>query len=148
MRAVSSAPFAFVLLALAGSARAQSDVPRTFELPWTDVAPLVDARAGVVRTAAIAAPDMRIGRFAPRRAFARRSARSRALEALHAWLDRTLGPLRADPRAAQAAHEAIDESARVEGVRPLVDGGAVAVVVVPLSALREACAVEGAPWMR
>jgi len=120
--------------------------PRAFELPWDDVAPRVEGE--LVRTAAVAAPDERIGRFAPRRASARSAGRARALAALHAWADGALAPLHADPRAAQAVHDAIDRGARVEGVRPLADGGAVVVVVVPLDALRDASPVEGAPWSR
>lgn len=120
--------------------------PRPFELPWSDEAPRVVGE--VVKAAAVAGPDERIGRFAPRRASARSAARARALAMLHAWVDEALAPLRADPRRAQAAHDAVEESARVEGVRALSDGGAVVVVAVPLEALRDACPVEGAPWTR
>lgn len=126
--------------------------PRAFELPWSDVAPRVEG--ALVRTAAVAAPDPRVGRFSPRRATARSAGRARAIAALHAWADGALAALHADPRAAQAIHDAIDRGARVEGVRPLADGGAVVVVVVPLEALRAASAsrgaseLQGAPWSR
>lgn len=125
-------------------ALAQPATPRAFELPWTDVAPRVEGTH--VRAAAVASPDPRIGRFAPRRASARSAGRARALAALHAWADAALAPVRADAREAQAIHDAIDREARVEGVRPLADGGAVVVVAVPLEALREASAVRGTPW--
>lgn len=141
MRALVSA-LSLILLAPT-SALAQ---PRAFELPWADVAPHIEGE--VVKAAAVAGPDERIGRFAPRRASARSAGRARALAMLHRWVDRSLAPLRADPREAQAAHDAIEASARVEGVRALTDGGAVVVVAVPLEALRDACAVEGAPWTR
>ncbi len=133
------------LALLAAPALAQ-ELPRELELPWTDAAPAV--RGSSVRAAAVGAPDERIGRFDPRRASARRAGRARAVAAIHAWADDALAARRADPRLAQAAHAAIDESARVAGTRPLVDGGAVVLVEVPLAALREACPVEGTPWAR
>jgi hypothetical protein len=127
-------------LALAAPVAAQpATLPPAFTLPWTDVAPAVDAPAGLVRTAVVGAPDERIGRFDPRRASARRAGRGRAVAALHAWVDERLAAARVGPREAVAAHQAVDRHARVEAVRPRVDAGAVVVVVVPLGALREAC---------
>jgi hypothetical protein len=136
---------ALITLAIAAPTSAQ-EIPRELTLPWTDVAPAIDAE--VVRAAAVGSPDARIGRFEPRRASARHSGRLRAIAAIHAWADDALARVRADPRIAQAVHTAIDASARVEGVRPLVDGGAVVVVTVPLEALRTACRVRGVPWAR
>lgn len=132
-----------VMLGAAAGAPAHAQ-PEALELPWSAHAPRIEG--DVVRVAAVASADARIGRFAPRRAAARSAARARALSALHLWIDEGLAPLRADPRVAQAAHDAIEAHASVEGVRPLVDGGAVVVVTVPLSVLREACPLEGAPW--
>ncbi len=134
-----------LVLGLAAPALAQ-ELPRELDLPWSDVAPAV--RDGALRAAAVGAPDERIGRFDPRRASARRAGRARALAAIHAFADDALAARRADPRCAQAAHAAIDASARVAAVRPLVDGAAVVVVEVPLESLRAACAPRGAPWAR
>lgn len=141
MRAITAAWTLVLLLpALAFAERGP------FELPWSDEPPRIEGE--LVRVAAVAGPDERIGRFAPRRASARRTANARALAMLHDWANAALAPLRVDPRVAQAVHDAIDANALVEGVRPLSDGGAVVVVVVPLEVLRRACAVEGVPWVR
>ena len=128
---------------LAAPALAQ-DLPPSFALPWTDEAPRVDG-ANVI-AAAVGMPDERIGRFSARRASARTAGRARALEALHAWADDALARVRATPRQATRVHAAIDEHARVDGARPLVDAGAVVVVAVPRARLREACARGGLPW--
>ncbi|MBX3275915.1 MAG: hypothetical protein KF729_37005 [Sandaracinaceae bacterium] len=135
--------FVAAALALApGSARAQ---PPEMQVPWADVAP---ARAGdVIQTAALGVPDERIGSFVARRAAARDAARRRAMEALHAYADAALAAVRAHPREASAVHEAIGRAARVAGVRPLSDGGAVVVVEVPVGALRTACGRAGLPWV-
>jgi hypothetical protein len=134
------------LLPCAAPAAAQDEVPPAFDLPWTDTAPAL--RAGVVRAAAVGLPDERIGRFDARRASARTDGRRRALRALHAWADDALARVRATPREAQRVHAALDRAARVEGVRPLVDAGAVVVLAVDASALRGACGREGLPWVR
>lgn len=119
--------------------------PAAMQVPWTDVAA---SRAGdVVRAAAIGVPDARIGRFAARRDSARTAAQRRAVDAIHAWADDALARVRAHPREAAAVHEAIDRDARVGGVRPLVDGGAVVVVEVPVATFRDACASGGLPWV-
>jgi hypothetical protein len=144
MRALHQAASIALVVALASPAAAQ--LPPAFELPWNDRAPEVDAEARVVRTAAVGAPDERVGRFEPRRASARRAGRARAIAALHGWLDEALSAARVGPREAVAAHAAVDRHARVEAVRPRVDGAAVVVVTLPLSVLREACPSASAPW--
>ena len=119
--------------------------PAEMRLPFGDVAP---ARHGeVLSAAALGVPDERVGRFAARRASARVAGRRRALAALHAFADDALAAARATAMEAAAVHAAIDAGARVAGVRPLVDGGAVVVVEVPVSALRAACARGGLPWV-
>jgi hypothetical protein len=133
------------LLACASGAAAQ-DVPAPFDLPWTDTPPVL--RDGAVRVAAVGQPDERIGRFAARRASARTDGRRRALRALHGWADDALARVRATPREAQRVHAALEAAARVDGVRPLVDAGAVVVLAVDPAALRAACDREGLPWAR
>lgn len=134
-----------LMFAVGAIAPSAAQPPPSMELPWTDVAP---ERVGdVVRTAAIGAADTRIGRFGVRRAAAREAARRRAQAALHVWVDDALAQVRAHPRDATAVHEAVDREIRTRGVRPLVDGGAVVVVEVPVSALRSACSRSGLPWV-
>lgn len=133
------------VLALIVAAPASAQTPPEMELPWTDVAP---SRVGaVVRAAALGAADERIGSFTARRAAAREVARRRALAALHAWVDDALAAVRAPPMEASAVHAAVDRDAHVTGVRPLADGGAVAVMEIGVEALRAACAREGLPWV-
>lgn len=135
-----------LLAGLAATAAAQPRAPGDLDAPWTDVAPTIDGDR--VWAAAVGAPDERIRRFEARRASARRMARRRATEAIHAWADDALARAHAGPRQARAVHDAIDEGLRVRTVRPLVDAGAVVSVEVPLAALREACDREGLPWVR
>ena len=124
-------------LCLASGAHAQ-------DAPFADVAPHIVE--GVVRAAALGAPDPRIGRFDARRATAQSRARARALEALHRWADDALASVHATAREAAAVHAAIDARAEVVAVRPLVDAGAVVRVELQLRALRDACGREGLPW--
>lgn len=127
-------------------ALAQDTLPSAFTVPWADRAPRVE---GEVATAvALGLPDERLGAFYARRDSARTAGRARALSALHAWVDDALAAARVGPREAQAAHAAIDSEARVDAVRPLVDGAAVVVVSVPVRALRDACTRGGLPWSR
>jgi hypothetical protein len=129
------------ILLVAPIAHAQSS-----ELPWAAFAPRLEGAH--VRAAALAMPDARIGRFEPRRASARTSARERAISEIHAWADDALARVRADPRQASATHAVIDRNAEVAAVRPLIDGGAVVVVAVPAADLRRACGIRGLPWVR
>lgn len=131
---------------LAPAALAQDPLPAPFTVPWTDRAPRVEGELAVA--VAVGLPDERVGAFYARRDSARTAGRARALTALHAWVDDALASARVGPRQAQAAHAAIDSEARVDGVRPLVDGAAVVLVSVPVRALRDACPRGGLPWSR
>jgi uncharacterized protein (DUF2236 family) len=128
------------------SAIAQERLPAPFTVPFADRAPRVEGEVAVA--VAVGLPDERVGAFYARRDSARTAGRARALGALHAWVDDALASARVGPREAQAAHAAVDREARVDGVRPLVDGAAAVVVSVPVRALRDACPRGGLPWSR
>ncbi len=136
-----------VVLLVALWASAGSAVP-PFEVPFDDRPPRLHRAPAVVRTAALGAPDERLGRFGAARRSARFAAEARARAALHAWVDDALAAARACPWEADRVHAAVEEAATVVGVRPLVDGGAVVLVDVPVAALVEAAAPEGVPWAR
>ncbi|MGE0789301.1 MAG: hypothetical protein AB7S26_26745 [Sandaracinaceae bacterium] len=133
------------LVLLTAVAHAQDrEVPRELTAPWSDAAPRIEA--AVVWSAAVGAPDERIGRFEARRASARRAARARAMGFLHAWADDALAEVHASAAEATAVHAAIDRAARERAVRPLADAGAVIAMEVPLDDLRAACRRTGVPW--
>ncbi len=117
-----------------------------FELPWADVAPAVVTAQGVLRAAAVGMPDERLDRMGAVRSSARQRARARALGMLHRFVDDALARVHAEPAVATAVHGAVDRAAHVTAVRPLADGSAVAVVDVPLGALRAAASLGGLPW--
>ncbi|MGF1466327.1 MAG: hypothetical protein ACFCGT_09345 [Sandaracinaceae bacterium] len=121
------------------------ELPAPFRLPWTGAAPRIEGRT--LTAAAVGLPDARIGRFAARRDAARDDGRRRALAAIHRFVDDALAAALASPRTAARVHAAVARAAEVVGVRPLVDGGAVVVVAVPLEALRRASGdLPGVPW--
>lgn len=120
---------------LAGSALAQ---PRV--VPWTDTAPAVSGTD--VEAAALGTPDLRTVTFRARRASARRTGEARAIERLHQHVDETLTRVLVSPAVAEAAHDVVQNEARVVAVRALVDGSAVLVVAVPRASLQAVVEVE------
>jgi hypothetical protein len=132
-------------VALVGSpALADPYVP--FDVPWTDSAVRLEPARRVATLAAVGRPDERASRFSARRHAAREEAERRARGALHRYVDGVLERLRAGPRETVDAHVAIEQHARVVAVRPLVDGGAVVVVELPLGPLAAAVTSARAPW--
>ena len=111
-------------------------------LGFADRAPSVDAERGTLFSDAVGWADGRIGRWEARRADARMRAEARAREALHAYVDARLARSLASPRAAAAVHEVIEMAAMEVARRPLVDGGSVVRLEVPLARLR----VAARPW--
>lgn len=113
-------------------------------LPWGDAPVRVDAERIVI--ARLGLPSSRVDSWSARRLSARRQAEERALMALHTWVDEQLAAALASPSVATAAHRAVDASMQIQRVRPLVDGSAVVLAVVPRAALRSAADVQGVPW--
>ena len=135
-----------LVVGASGSVAAQS-LPAAFEVPWTDVAPAIDANDRVV-AAGLGLPDERLGRLSARRAAARSRGEERAEAAIHAWADDALARVSASPTIAAEVHRVIGARAEVTRVRALADGGAVVEVAVPLAALREVVNERGLPWSR
>ena len=118
------------------------------EMPWADTGPRYLAEQDVVRSAAVGAPDPRLGRLSAVELRARYEGERRARAAIHRWVDDAMAEARVMPWSASGVHRAIEGEASVAGIRPMVDGGAVVLVEVPAEALRAAADVEGAPWQR
>ena len=131
------------MLLVAGIAYA--DPP--LSIPRAERAPRYDAERDRVTAAAVGAPGA-AGRMSAARMEARRTAVEHAAAAVHRWADDAMARVRLRPRHAARVHASIDDAAEVLGYRPLVDGGAVALLQVPGAALRGAHQGRGLPWTR
>ncbi len=94
----------------------------------------------------VGTPDPRIDRLSAQRLSSRRRGEARGRDLLHRFVDEHLASASAPARVAVAAHRAVDAHARTAGLRPLVAGGTVVVIELPLARLRRAA--PGIRWSR
>ena len=78
----------------------------------------------------------------------RKRAERRARLQLHAFVDRVLAKTGAPPWVAKRAQALIEAKARVDGMRPMIDGSVVVRIVLPAATLRQVWDVAGVPWRR
>lgn len=136
----------FTIVAALAPATAALAVDDT--LPFGDQAPRYDATADRVRLAAWGVSPRWPANLAQVAAGSRRSARQRALRALHGWVDAAMRGQVATPPLLTALHDAAEHGLREVGVRHLADGTVVLCVELDGARLREVLAERGLPWAR
>ena len=106
----------------------------------------VDSSRSVVSVVVIALRESESRTLSAARQECRKRAARLAREKLHRYIDDVLAARREHPKVATAFHEVLDEHAKTSGSRPLIDGGVMMRVDVPIAELCRAKRTRHAPW--